>query len=290
MVKITFGRPLACNYYTSRQISLIVWYWKRLSIGEGGLIIKTCKNIQQVSISRRVALITTLLFTLASQASFIPSENIDTVTLESDEFWINEVLVEDDAGVLRSIKDTVNNWESKEDYIVVWNQENSGVVSIPNDDSKKNYLTKQLLKYFDKRLSGEIKHADKGSTLYNVGTVHNALKPSSKVDIAPNIKIKFKARVIQGNGAIIIENPFVKCEANFNYRGEAEVRVAKDIKSVDVIAETKYLVKDEHWITSISHKISSDVTGRVSSKQRMNETPANKSADKRVEVFFTHNF
>ena len=75
-------------------------------------------------------------------------------------------------------------------------------------DEKKKYLEKNILRYMDKRLTGEIKRADKGTTLHRMGQVKKTLRPQTRVKLSENYRLRFRAKVLRGFMRMKFENPF----------------------------------------------------------------------------------
>jgi len=200
-------------------------------------------------------------------SNYIPQDYVETIELDDGKIWLESVMIEDDSGVLRSIRNQIISWEERENYARNWNQESSGRYNNPDITSKKNFITKQFVRYLDKRLAGEIKHAKEGTTLASVREVHKALRPKAKVSIGKFVKIRFKARLLQGQGKIIVKNPYVKCEAHLNVKGDATVYISKKFEDSKIETRVDYDVHKGRWIASVDKGITQNIRARVSSTQ-----------------------
>lgn len=203
-------------------------------------------------------------------ASMIPRDDVEAVP-QQDKIWLSSVFVEDNAGVMNNIKDQLQTWQQMEEYRRNWDIESTGLYETPDDGRKKAWFNRMLLRYADKRLSGEMKNADKGSTLSRVSNVRQALRPSSEASISQNVKLKFKARILQLQGTMNIINPWVESETTFNANGEIHTRVAKNLESIGVRAEVFYQVHDGQYQAVISKPLTNNVTAVLSSAQSDNE-------------------
>ena len=111
-------------------------------------------------------------------ANYIPDDEISISPIKNT-LWLDKVFVKDDAGVLENVRRDIQRWQDDEEYRQNWGIDRFGAQAAPTDLQKKQYLSRQALRYLDKRLTGEVKKAEKGSTLHKVGTVQKALKPNT---------------------------------------------------------------------------------------------------------------
>jgi hypothetical protein len=181
--------------------------------------------------------------------------------------WYENILVEDSSGVLHSIGVQLKNWEKDEKYLEEWNMTSTGIIDTPSEQEKKNFFNRQMLKYLDKRLSGEIKNAEEGSTLHTVGKVQKALRPQTKVALTRTVKLRFKARVLQGKAIVKVENPYVDYQTKFSANGNVDMEVRKEIKPLKINAEANYRVNEDKWVARVDRKLSETINARVSSFQ-----------------------
>ena len=199
-----------------------------------------------------------------SPQSFLPDTEYVPAP-ERKEMWLEKVFVEDDAGVLISIKRDFNSWSETEDYVHAWDLESTGLYELKDEEEKRKYFGKRMLKYLDKRVSGEIKKADKGSTLHQVGQVQKALKPNTKVDVNKYIKLRFKARVLQGKAIMKIENPYVEADTTYKITRGLQMNLAKKIDVIGVLAKVEYKPTKNEINAILSKRVNPYVTTEVSS-------------------------
>lgn len=199
-------------------------------------------------------------------ASLMPADDVGTVPLEQ-KLWVNRVLIEDDAGVMRQIKNDLLSWDRTDTYARNWNLSSTGLFVTPTDDQRKTYLSKQILKYADKRISGEVKRAEEGSTLHKVGQVQEALKPNTTVEVSPLLKFRFRARVLEREARMIVENPWFEYDAKISLSGYAEMNMRKRFDQYGLSANIVYKVSEGHWETYIDKSITQKISSRLSSTQ-----------------------
>lgn len=171
------------------------------------------------------------------------------------ESWLAGIMVEDNAGVMSGVRDQLNFWQEREEYARVWNLEDSGIVDVAEEGEKQKLVQKNILKYIDKRISGEIKEADEGSAFHTVGQVQTALKPESEVGVSENFKLKFKARVLQQKATMFVVNPYVDSSAEVRFNGKMKVDVKRSFASVGVDTKMEYHVNSGELNASCEKKL-----------------------------------
>lgn len=248
-------------------------------------------------------------------SNFIPDDQIQPLPLE-DKKWTQQILVEDSAGVLVGIREDLSKWQRTQEYAKMWNLESTGVYDVDSIATKKAYLQRMILKYADKRLSGEVKNAEEGSTLHSVGQAQKALKPNAEASVSENIKLKFKARVLQGKAIMEVKNPYIEYVSSANLKGEInldakkefkevgiktaanyradqdnlKVNVVKSFEELNVQAQIDYEVSNESWTASLTKPIYKKLIGRVSSSQSEEEMILGGESNQVMEVMFNTSF
>ncbi|MBP9681321.1 MAG: hypothetical protein KBD76_07945 [Bacteriovorax sp.] len=217
--------------------------------------------------------------TLKRVPSSAYEEEVLTVPLEQKTF-VKSVFAEDDAGVMKGMRDSLNGWDATEEYMQRWNLESTGLYQLPNTQEKTKFISKNLLRYADKRLAGEIKNAEEGSAFSTMGKVEKSLRPNTTVPVSKYINLKFKARVLQGKAIMDVQNPWVECNATLSANGKAKILTKKDFKQLGTTTGVEYKVNESQWIAFVDQEISQNVKARLSSTTQSNGD----DADKRVEM------
>lgn len=224
-----------------------------------------------------------------SISSFVPSDEIGPTPVRQTE-WLESVFVHDRAGVLHSIRDQFDSWDKIEAFSDNWHLESTGLYETPSETYKRSFMQKNMLKYFDKRLSGEIKNSAEGSTLYRVGQVQQVLKPSTKFSITNDIKVRLKAKVLQGKIFLLVENPYIECKTEFNAKGELLLDMGKKFKATNTEANFNYKVNEGSWIASLDQALVKDWRARVSSELRENKDTQAFEEGQTFQLLYSHNF
>lgn len=216
---------------------------------------------------------------IVTRAPAAVDEEVLTIPFNNeDSFFTNDnMFAEDDAGVMKDMKANLNNWEKTEDYARVWDLQRTGLYVTPTASEKGKYISKRLLRYADKRLSGEMKKADEGSTLHRVSRVEKNLRPNASVNMTKDFGLKFKARVLQGKAIVEVKNPWVECNATVGVNGKAKLITKKEFKELGLASGAEYSLNDDQFLTYIDQQLTDNIKARVSN------TSGN-DADSRVEM------
>jgi hypothetical protein len=206
-------------------------------------------------------------------------EEVLTVPLSKKEF-VQSLFVEDDAGVMKEMHDSLEGWSAKEEYARNWNLNSTNLYKTPSAKQKGQFISKNLLRYADKRLAGEMKNAEEGSTLHSMGQVEKSLRPNASVPVSKYVSLKFRARVLQGKGIVEVKNPWVDCTATVGANGKTRVLTKKDFAELGMSTGFEYKVNESQVVAYLDQQITDNIKARVSSTSR---GPAN-DADNRVEM------
>ncbi len=221
---------------------------------------------------------------LKRKPSAVEEEMLTIPLIQSESFFTNDnMFAEDDAGVMRDLKASLRSWENTEEYARVWDLLDTGLYSTPTTKQKSQYILKKMLRYADKRLSGEMKKAEEGSTLHSMSRVEKNLRPNASVNVSKNFGFKFKARVLQGKVIVDVKNPWIECNATMSANGKAKIMTRKDFKQVGMSSGAEYSINDSSILTYIDQQVSDNVKARVSNTSGDN-------ADSRLEMMASFPF
>ncbi len=222
-------------------------------------------------------------------ANFVPDDQIEPMPMEQ-RLWIQEILVDDQAGVLETTRANFEYWREKEEYVRRWKIEPTGNLVTPSPESKRNYLTKQLLKYADKRISGEIKQAEEGSTFHSIGQVEKALSPNTEAKISKTISVKLRGKVLQGKAVLLVKNPWVNYHANIKLNGRVDMHFEKDLTELGVKTALDYSVHDGIYVARIEKPLTAEINARFSATQKHDRAPFDSASDTRIELTYSRGF
>lgn len=224
-----------------------------------------------------------------SPANYIPDDEISTTPIENT-LWVDQVFVNDNANVLENTKRDLQRWEEDEEFERNWGVRKFYDQGIPSLQQKKAYVSRQMLRYMDKRLTGSVKKADKGSALHKVGTVQKALKPSSTVQFSKKFKLRFKARVLQRSASFYLINPYFNNSLDVNRRGQAVLRMSKTVKPLKIDLATRVDFANNNHASSLSRPLTKKVRAVLSTTQTLESVPFESSGDNRFELRYFSRF
>lgn len=210
-------------------------------------------------------------------------EEILTVPLEKDANT-ESLFAEDDAGIMKGMKSSLEGWEKTEEFAKNWDLESTGLYNTPTTSQKRKFIAAKMLKYADKRLAGEMKKADEGSTLHKIGRVEKQLRPSASVPVSKFISLKFKARVLQGKAIMEVKNPWIECNATVSANGKTKIISKKDFQSLGLTTGAEYTVNNAEWIAYADQQVTNNIKARLSSTQERGEGMFSNAADAKVEM------
>ncbi len=205
---------------------------------------------------------------------------------KTDIALMNVWLKDDDAGVMASMRDRLQNWDNIDQYARLWNLESTNLHQTPDIEDRKNMILGNLLKYADKRLAGEIKNAEEGSTFHTVGKVEQAIKPQASVTVAKDFALKFKARPLTGKAMVELRNPYFQHETTISMNGNIRTIASKEFKDTGFKAGSEFQVGDEKWIAFVDQELSQNIKARLSSTNNKPDFIGS-AADKKIEMMAT---
>ena len=221
-------------------------------------------------------------------ASFTAGEEESSLPLEK-RVWIQNVLTEDNAGILEGVKGNLGDWQESEEYREKWGIGSSGLYDTPDRREKSKYLRKTLLKYADKRLSGELKEAEAGSALHRIKTAEKALSPKVEAGLTKNIKIKFKARVLQRTGKLIVKNPLLDSHVKIDTSGRVNIHLSKNLKNLGLVAKVNYGLRGD-FRAEVDKKLSRHISSTISSSRDKNAPFGGPSSDNQLRISYRSRF
>ncbi|MGZ3787498.1 MAG: hypothetical protein ACXVLQ_03195 [Bacteriovorax sp.] len=253
---------------------------------------KKCPNFRHLSLFTFLTLMSVCAFGIEAKKAAVKrapasafEEEVLTVPLEQKAV-IKSVFAEDDAGVMKGMRDSLSSWEDSEEFAKRWNLESTHLYKTPTTQEKTKFISKNLLRYTDKRLAGEMKNAEEGSALQKVSNVEKSLRPNTSVPVSKYVSLKFKARVLQGKAIMEVKNPWLDCSATVKANGKTKVLTKKDFNELGTSTGVEYDVNESQWIAFVDQEITKNIKARMSSTTQ----PNGNDADKRVEMMASFPF
>jgi hypothetical protein len=222
-------------------------------------------------------------------ASAVPDEEVLTAPFEQ-KVLIQSLFADDDAGVMRGVRGALESYQQTEDYAKKWHLESTGLYNTPTTTEKRNLISRNIIKYADKRLAGEIKHSEAGSTLHSIGKAEKALRPNAVVGISKTVSLKFKARVLQGKVIMEVKNPWIECDTSLSARGKLRVITKKEFKDMGLSSGVEMNLTDGESIIFADQELTKNIKARISSNQLNHQNAFANDAEKRLELMASFPF
>jgi hypothetical protein len=244
-----------------------------------------CPNFRHLSLFTVLSLLSVSAFSLEHKVASSRSpasafdEEVLTVPLEQ-KVMVQSLFAEDDAGVMKGMRDSLNSWQEVEDFSQKWDLGSTHLYNTPTAQVKTKFIMKNLLRYADKRIAGEVRDAEEGSAFHAVGKVEKSLRPNIAVPVSKYISLKFKARVLQGKAIMDVRNPWIECNATVGANGKAKILTKKDFNQLGTSTGVEYNLNESQWVAFVDQEITTNIKARMSSTSMPNGV----DADKKLEM------
>ena len=211
--------------------------------------------------------------------NFIPDAEFSPAP-EEKESWMSYIFIPDRAGVLDSMQNDFDSWREVDDYVDNWDMEDTGLYTknvnpvCVNDlktlntdscetDFRVRYFNRRILRYVDKRISGKIKTAKRGTTFHAVGQAQKALKPNTNVKVNEYIDLKFKARVLRGEMIMNVKNPYLHADTTYHLQRGLQMNFEKRFEDMGTRCRFEYRPLDAQMHATVEQKVTKKITTAV---------------------------
>lgn len=221
-------------------------------------------------------------------SSFVSTDEVIVVPREQ-ESWYEGAVIDDDAGVLNSMRVDFRREQEQSYYANQWGLQNTGMYNFSSPDQKFQRVSRDMLTYTDKRLNGEIRRAEKGSNLHRVGQVQTALQPNTTVGLFDGYAIKFQVRAIQGKGTIRLKNPYVDSYMDLTLGGRREF-VTEKKWGFGLRTAVNMRLDQSLYFTTIEQRLTDTITAALISNQAMGTPAFSQESDRRIQLNYFRPF
>lgn len=217
-------------------------------------------------------------------SSYVPQDEVIVVPRDP-EYWYSQqnLMVDDDNGILNSMRVDFRRAQEQEMYYRSWGLENTGMFSPSTAEQRKSRFNRDILRYADKRLAGEVKKADKGSTLHRVGQAQKAMSPTTQVSFFSGYSIKFQARALQGKATVNFVNPYVKSYFDITLDGRREFVTEKRF-DFGLRTAINFRLDSSIYFATIEQQLSQHWSTSLVSTQPTSESLYSKASDTRIQL------
>lgn len=226
--------------------------------------------------------------TIRKPSSFVSTDEVIVVPRAQDS-WYEGTMVDDDSGVMNSMRVDFRREQEQDNYARQWGLKSTGMYNGTTREAKQARVFRDMLSYTDKRLSGEIRRAEKGSNLHRVGQVQSALQPNTTVGLFEGYSIKFQMRAIQGKGTIRLKNPYVDTYLDVTLGGRREF-VTEKKWGFGLRTAINARIDQNYYFTTIEQRLTETITASLVSQQSMNNAAFSPQSDRRIQLNYFRPF
>ncbi len=225
--------------------------------------IETTFRIKEVVLKTTILKVLLVAVALKSSLSFsaeYPSNENEGVSPLYIRSWYQAFYEEDDRGTLARVKNSVNEWEYMDQMV-----ENHGLSNDVrgNVKSRRKFLTDNMLKFFERKISEEGKKSDGNYTLMAVANLNKGLKPSTSVGVSDALRFRFKGQLLKGNGTLVVVNPYLDFNIKMDLREGTLVEGSKKLDDLNVTSTLNYNLKDGLTTFKVNREIATDLNANV---------------------------
>ncbi|MBF0206640.1 MAG: hypothetical protein HQK53_07100 [Oligoflexia bacterium] len=211
---------------------------------------------------------------------------------EETKEWYVWLLSPDDQGILHNMSLKMREWEEKESYIDRWNLSSVEGRKLPSTKDKSRYLTKNGLRFIDKKINYQMKKAKKNSVIHKISTVRESLVSVQNFEIYSKFKIKIKAELLRGRAKLFFYNPYVDWYIEFYAysRNRMIMFLARDFGDVVFNTTLFYGSSNARLVATIDKNITDNISSRISFVRPLDNSGSLVSSEERVEVIIKKTF
>lgn len=198
----------------------------------------------------------------------------------------------DGEGILEEAKKNVYEWEKISHFEQSWGVDSWAPNARSSRRDRKRYLAQAGIKYLDRRLSGEIKRAKKGSTLSKIGQVERSLSPRSSFKIGERYDLKVSGRVLLATIKVELKNPYVQNEVKIRSGGRVRAQAKKNfnLASLRVHSEINFDLKEKKYEAVVESPMYKQIVAKASRAQFVGGRGPSSSSwpreDNRIELVY----
>lgn len=225
--------------------------------------IETTFRIKEVTLKTTILKVLLVAVALKSSLSFSAdytsneNQGVSPLYIRS---WYQAFYEEDDRGTLSKIRKSMSDWDYMDQIA-----ENHG---LPNEvrgnvGSRRKFVTENMLKFFERKISEEGKKEDGNYTLMAVANLNKGLKPSTSVGVSDSFRFRFKGQLLKGNGTLAVVNPYLDFNIKMDLRDGTMVEGSKKLDDLNVTSTINYNLNDGLATFRVNREIATDLNADV---------------------------
>ncbi len=207
----------------------------------------------KTNIMKLLIAVVALKASLAISAEPLPAQE------SSSRSWIQAINEDDKKGTLSEMKETVDSWNFIDE--IADNHD------LPNEvrgdlKARRKYLTSNMLKFFGRKVSEEAKNPEGNQTMVAVARINSGLETSSSLG-SDSFKLKFRGKFLQGNGSMLVINPYLDFSVQMDLSKGAFIEGSKKFKELDLNSTLNYSLKEQKATFRVDRDIAQGLNAGV---------------------------
>ena len=226
-------------------------------------LMDTTFRIKEVTLKTTLLKILLAIVALKSSMSFsaelAPNENegVSPLYIRS---WYQAFYEEDNRGTLSKIKNSMNEWDYMDQMVENHDLAREVRGSVIN---RKKFITDNMLQFFERKVSEEGKKPEGNYTFVAIAKMNSGLRPNASMGLSNAFKFKFRGQLLQGNGTVVVVNPYLDFNVKMDLRKGTFVEGSKKFESLDVTSTLNYNLKDGLATFKVKREIARDLNADV---------------------------
>ena len=120
--------------------------------------------------------------------------------------------------------------------------------------------------------------------------MEKTLAPKVEAKISKNVRLKFKARILQRKGKVIIDNSYVDSHIDVTTSGDVDVHLSKKLKKLGLSKSIEYDVDEGIYMARIDKQLTRNISTTLSSSQKLRAAPFGRKSDTTLRINYTSRF
>lgn len=194
--------------------------------------------------------------------------------------------------ILLNMNKDLEKWSYRREMAGHWDVGQDGLYDVPTDDEQTDYVKRQAMRFFDKRLVKLFRTADRGTPFYYAGQVEKAVNFKGDVEVGEKLKFKMNIMALEQKGVLSVKGLYFDNKFEFNKMFSSDrnvnARIFKDWKKAGSYAEILFDVNDQAWEAVFEKRLPGHMSLRFKTYQPVNVSPLKKESEKVIGLHFLY--
>jgi hypothetical protein len=178
----------------------------------------------------------------------------------SSRSWIQAINEDDNRGTLSAMRESVDKWN----FIDEIADNHDLPIEVRGDiKERRKYVTSNMLKFFERKVSEEGRNPEGSEAFVAMAKINSGLKPSSTLGFSDTFKLRFKGMLLQGNGTMLVVNPYMNFSLKMDLSKGAFVEGSKHFEEIGVNSTLNYSLKQQLATFKVERNIAQGLNAGV---------------------------